>query len=102
MRTLLALPAFYLVSRAPLVAEIGVGVGLLVLLGDQGMPLPTSLTVLAIGLLGVFAVRLAVAAPMLRTTNGGRRTVEDACWQAADAVADWAGWLPAETPNDSH
>lgn len=92
LRDLIALPAFYLVSRAPLVAEAAVGVGLSLLLGDQGMPLATNVTVLAIALLGVLAVHLATSTRVLRTANGGRRTVHDACWEEADHIADWAGW----------
>jgi ABC-type spermidine/putrescine transport system permease subunit II len=97
LRDLIALPAFYLVSRAPLVAEVVVGVGFLLLLSDQGMPLTSSVTVLAVALLGVLAVHLATSARMLRTTDGGRRAIEDACWEASERIADWAGWEFTET-----
>ncbi|MGW6569985.1 hypothetical protein [Streptomyces sp. NPDC054975] len=100
LRDLIALPAFYLVSRAPLVAQFAVGCGLMVLLGDQGMPLATSVTVLAVGLLGAFAVHLVTSARVLRMSNGGRRAMHDACWEAADRIADWAGWETTE-PTDA-
>ncbi|MFF8996184.1 hypothetical protein ACF09H_40950 [Streptomyces sp. NPDC014983] len=91
-RTLIALPVFYVLSRAPQLGGLLVGLGLLGLLTQRGMPIASGLVVLAIALLGVLAVGLACALPFLPTTSGRRRTVEDACWQAADDVADWAGW----------
>lgn len=100
LRDVVALPAFYLVSRAPLLAEVAVGVGFLLLLSERGMPPAHGVVVLAVALLGAFAVRLATTAPTLRTTNGGRRTVQDACWEAADRVATWAGWEFTEAADD--
>ncbi|WP_331718147.1 hypothetical protein OG985_50335 (plasmid) [Streptomyces sp. NBC_00289] len=92
MRTLIALPVFYVVSRAPQLGGLLVGLGLVGLLTQSGMPIASGLVVLAVALLGSLAVGLACALPLLATTNGGRRAVKDACWQAADDVADWAGW----------
>ena len=100
LRDLIALPAFYLVSRAPLVAAGVVGIGALLLLNTPGTSLVGSLPVLAIALLGVLAVHLVTTAPVLRTAAGERRTLEDACWEAADRVADWAGWEFAESPDN--
>ncbi len=92
VRTLIALPVFYLVSRAPQVAAALVGIGLVVLLTEAGMPLASGLVVLAIALLGALAVILACTLPVLATSSGRRRAVRDACWEAADKVGDWAGW----------
>jgi hypothetical protein len=92
MRTLIALPVFYVVSRAPQLGALLVGAGLVGLLTQSGMPIASGLLVLAVAFLGSLAVGLACALPLLATTNGGRRAVKDACWQAADEVADWAGW----------
>ncbi|MFD3622254.1 hypothetical protein ACFWWT_45290 [Streptomyces sp. NPDC058676] len=92
MRTLIALPVFYVVSRAPQLGALLVGLGLVGLLTQSGMPIASGLLVLAVALLGSLAVGLACVLPLLATTNGGRRAVKDACWQAADDVADWAGW----------
>jgi hypothetical protein len=92
MRTLIALPVFYVIARAPQVAAGLVGLGLVALLSQSGMPIVTGLMVLAIAFLGAFAVGLACTLPLLATRNGGRRAVQDACWEAADDVADWAGW----------
>lgn len=92
MRTLIALPVFYVVSRAPQLGALLVAAGLVGLITQAGMPIGSGLLVLAVALLGSLAVGLACALPLLATTNGGRRTVRDACWQAADDVADWAGW----------
>lgn len=92
MRTLIALPVFYVVSRAPQLGSLLVGLGLVGLLTQSGMPVASGLLVLAVALLGSLAIGLACALPLLATTNGGRRTVRDACWEAADDVADWAGW----------
>ncbi|MGW1379547.1 hypothetical protein ACWD6P_35505 [Streptomyces sp. NPDC002446] len=99
VRTLIALPVFYAVSRAPQLGAALVGVGLAALLWAIG---GAPLTMVAVALLGLLAVRLACTLPVLRMSNGGRRAVRDACWQAADAVADWAGWTTAPTPEDSH
>lgn len=99
MRNLIALVLFFLVSRAPAVASVLIGVGLLELLGRGGMPLASGLLLLAIALLGALAVGLACSLPVLRTTNGGRRAVRDACWEAADEIGEWAGWEPDGPPN---
>lgn len=98
MRTLIALPLFYVVSRAPLLGALLVGAGLVGLLTRSGMPIASGLLVLAVAFLGSLAVDLACTLPLLATTNGGRRAVRDACWEAADAIADWAGW-ESEPPN---
>ncbi|MGW6484571.1 hypothetical protein ACWGDS_43295 [Streptomyces sp. NPDC055059] len=92
MKNLIALPVFYLVSRAPQVAALLVAVGLLALLHQSHMPFLSGLLVWAVALLGSLAVGLACTLPLLATINGGRRAVRDACWQAADEVGDWAGW----------
>ncbi|WP_435611242.1 hypothetical protein [Streptomyces sp. C10-9-1] len=92
MRTLIALPVFYVVSRAPQLGALLVGLGLVGLLTQSGMPIGSGLLVLAVALLGSLAVGLACTLPLLATTNGRRRAVRDACWQAADDVADWARW----------
>jgi hypothetical protein len=92
VKTLIALPVFYVVSRAPQLGALLVGLGLVGLLTQSGMPIASGLLVLAVAFLGSLAVGLACALPLLATTNGGRRAVKDACWQAADDVADWAGW----------
>lgn len=92
MRTLIALPVFYVVSRAPQLGALLVALGLVGLLTQSGMPITSGLLVLAVALLGSLAVGLACTLPLLATTNGGRRAVRDACWQAADDIGDWAGW----------
>jgi hypothetical protein len=92
MRTLLALPVFYVVSRAPQLGALLVAGGLVGLITQAGMPVASGLLVLAVAALGSLAVGLACAVPLVTTANGGRRTVQDACWQAADDIADWAGW----------
>ncbi|MFJ8677718.1 hypothetical protein [Streptomyces sp. NPDC093589] len=92
MRTILALPVFYVVSRAPQIGAALVGAGLLLLLSQGGMPIGSGLLVLAVALLGSLAVGLACTLPLLATTNGGHRAVGDACWETADDVGDWAGW----------
>ncbi|THA28461.1 hypothetical protein [Streptomyces sp. A1547] len=92
MRDLIALPVFYVVSRAPQIAAFLVGSGLVLLFTQTGMPIASGLTVLAIALLGALAVGLACTLPLLTMANGGRRAVRDACWEAAEDVADWAGW----------
>lgn len=92
MRTLIALPVFYVVSRAPQIGALLVAAGLVGLVARGGVPFLTGLFVLAIAFLGVLAVRLACTLPVLATRNGGRRAVQDVCWEAADDVADWAGW----------
>ncbi|MEU8437817.1 hypothetical protein AB0F18_33965 [Streptomyces sp. NPDC029216] len=92
MRTLIALPVFYVVSRAPQIAAFLVGSGLVVLFTQTGMPIASGLTVLAIALLGALAVGLACTLPVLTMANGRRRAVRDACWEAAEDVADWARW----------
>src|SRR5581483_4547053 len=91
MRNLAAHFAFYAVSRAPVVAELAAAMGLTWSLERPVMSLTTRVLILTIGLLGAFAVHLAATAPTLRTA-GGRRSIEDACWQAADRIGDWAGW----------
>ncbi|WP_097922978.1 hypothetical protein [Streptomyces sp. wa1063] len=92
LRNLIATPVFYVVSRAPQIGAALVAAGLLALLGQDGMPIASGLVVLAIALLGALAVGLACTLPLLTMSNGGRRAVRDACWQAADDVGDWAGW----------
>ncbi|WP_043231737.1 hypothetical protein [Streptomyces sp. NRRL F-5193] len=99
MRTLVALPAFYAVSRAPQLLAALVGIGLALGTRAAGASL---LGMVAVALLGLLAVRLACTLPVLRMSNGGRRAVRDACWQAADAVADWARWTYVPSPDDSH
>ncbi|MGQ4342532.1 hypothetical protein ACN6LF_001377 [[Kitasatospora] papulosa] len=95
MKHLIALPAFYVVSRAPQLGSLLVAAGLAGLLPRGGQPLISGLLVLAIALLGSLAVRLACALPLLVTATGARRTPVDACWQAADEIGDWAGWESA-------
>ncbi|MBM7057162.1 hypothetical protein [Streptomyces durocortorensis] len=92
VRTLFALPAVYVLSRAPQLGGLLVGLGLLVLLTRGGVPLITGLVVIAIALLGCFAVQLACSLPLLATAAGSRRSPQEACSEAADDVADWAGW----------
>ncbi|MFF2902844.1 hypothetical protein [Streptomyces sp. NPDC057966] len=92
LRNLIALPVFYIVSRAPQTGAFLVGIGLLDLLSRGGAPFLTGLVVLAIALLGSLAVQLACTLPLLATANGSRRSPRDACMEAADDVADWAGW----------
>ncbi|MGF0168647.1 hypothetical protein ACQRET_32230 [Streptomyces koyangensis] len=99
MRTLVALPVFYAVSRAPQLLAALVALGLALGLGAVGA---SALTAFAVALLGLLAVRLTCTLPVLRLPNGGRRAVRDACWQAADAVADWARWTYVPSPDDSH
>ncbi|MFJ2774909.1 hypothetical protein [Streptomyces sp. NPDC087300] len=101
MKNVSAHVLFYVVSRAPQIAAFLVGTGLLTVLahlsqsGAARFSPWTGLMILCISLLGVLAVGLACALPVLRTTDGGRRTVEDACMQGADRVGDWADWEPA-------
>lgn len=92
MRTFLALPAVYVLTRAPQLGGLLVGLGLLVLLTRGGVPLITGLMVIAIAMLGSLAVQLACSLPLLATAAGARRSPQDACSEAADDVADWAGW----------
>ncbi|MFE0733294.1 MULTISPECIES: hypothetical protein [Streptomyces] len=92
MRTLIALPVFYIVSRAWQIAAVLVGLGLAALVTQTGMPVTSGLVVLGIAALGALAVGLACTLPLLVMSNGRRRAVRDACWAAADDVADWAGW----------
>jgi hypothetical protein len=98
MRDLLAVPAFYLVSRAPEAASMAVSVSLVVLLGRPHAPALTALLALAGAVLGAMAVMVGCTLPLLPTTDGGRRTVYDACWQAADSIACWAGWDADDEP----
>ncbi|MFJ2478012.1 hypothetical protein ACIOWI_34455 [Streptomyces sp. NPDC087659] len=99
MRTLIALPAFYAVSHAPqlLAALVGIGVAL----GTRAAG-ASPLDMVAMAFLGLLAVRLACTLPVLRLPNGGHRTVRDACWQAADAVAHWAHWTYVPSLDDSN
>ncbi|MEU1503067.1 hypothetical protein [Streptomyces sp. NPDC005732] len=92
MRTLIALPVFYVVSRAPQIGALLVGVGLIGALSQSGTSLASGLMVLAIALLGSLAVGLACTLPLITTRSGSRRAVRDACWQAADEIGEWAGW----------
>jgi hypothetical protein len=102
MRDFIALPVFYAVSRAPMIASLMTGIGLVVLLTDRGgMPLPEGLAVLAFGFVGAFGVGLACSVPVLRTTDGGHRTLQDACWEVADEIGTWAGWEDWEDESDS-
>ncbi|MGW4954575.1 hypothetical protein [Streptomyces parvulus] len=98
-RNLIALPAFYLISRAPLVAQIAAAVTTMTALGDKGQPFATGMVIVAVSFLAAFAVHLITFAPLLRTTNGKRRAISDACWEKAEGVADWAGWEFVETPD---
>lgn len=92
MRDVIAFPLFYAAAWAPEVISLVLGIGLLVGLGNEGMGVPAGLTLLLLTLLGAFVIHVAVGLPLLRTTAGTHRTIQDACNQAADTVADWAGW----------
>ena len=92
-RNLLAYPLFYAAAWAPSLAGLGLGVTVVRSLATSAVP---PLAVLALGGLALLAVRAVSRLPLLRTTNGGRRSLQDACWEAADRVADWAGWEPEE------
>ncbi|MGW6708086.1 hypothetical protein ACWGDE_24780 [Streptomyces sp. NPDC054956] len=98
MKDMIAFPLFYLAAWAPEVVSAVLGVGLVVGLGHQDMPLPAGLTLLALALIGALAIHLAVGLPLLRMSTGGHRTIQDACNEAAEAVADWAGW---DAPDDN-
>ncbi|CAM5251381.1 hypothetical protein SXANM310S_00022 [Streptomyces xanthochromogenes] len=104
VKTLIALPVFYVVSRAPQIAGLLVGLGLMTALSravgsGQGVSVWTGLMILVVSLLGVLAVGLACMLPSLRMAGGGRRAVVDVCWESADRVAAWAGWETSE-PHD--
>jgi hypothetical protein len=93
VRTFLAFPLFYLVSRAPEVVGAIVALNVVAFLSYEEMTLPAFVMVLTCGLLSAVLVVVAAGAlPLLPMTNGGRRTLRDVCWQAADAVATWARW----------
>ncbi len=62
---LLVVPVLYVVSRAPEVASALVGVSLVLLLSQPGMPIVSGLMTLAIALLGALAVGLACTLPTL-------------------------------------
>ncbi|MEU1224709.1 hypothetical protein [Streptomyces microflavus] len=84
LRRLLVLPVAGIVSRAPQLGGLLVGLGLLVLLTRGGVPLVTGLMVIAIAMLVCLAVQLACSLPLLATAAGSRRSPQDACSEAAD------------------
>lgn len=86
---MLALIAFYAVSRAPLTFAASMGCVLVLVLEDQEWP---GLLTLAVPMLIALALLRACTWRVLPTTGGGRRAVQDVCWQLAEGVADRAGW----------
>ena len=100
MRDFIALPAFYVVSRAPLITTVSAGLDVVMVLTRPGTSLPARLAVLLLGLLASTVTGIACSLPMLRTTNGEPRSLQDACWETADDIAIWAGWQDWEDVAD--
>ncbi|WP_329307847.1 hypothetical protein OG322_41440 (plasmid) [Streptomyces sp. NBC_01260] len=73
MRTLIALLAAHVASRAPQLGALLVVAGLVGLLPRGGMPLASGLLVLAIAFLGALAVSLAYTLPVLVAVTRSRR-----------------------------
>lgn len=100
MKTAIAYPAVYLLTFAPELAALAAGLGISSGLG-AGQARLSQIVLLVCGVLAVWAVlTLANDAQLLRTTDGGRRSVRDACSEAADAVAEWAGWFITDTDDE--
>lgn len=103
MKTLIARPVVAVLANTPLILGVLAGAAAVLILGSLHLPFWIGIPLAMAASWGV--CRWAWTYPLLYMTNGGRRPLAHAAFEAADRVADWAGFLggpnPAEVSRDT-